>query len=106
MPRRDQCSPEVYARVLAGNRARQKTAIGKENHLKANNAYRKRHRQKTIARDAVAYAVRLGKMLPMPCIVCGKDAEAHHPDYSQPLYVIWLCDSHHKEVHATMKEAA
>lgn len=34
-----------------------------------------------------------------PCIICGGKAERHHPDYSQPLNVIFLCRSHHKKVH-------
>jgi len=49
-------------------------------------------------------AVRGKRVLPMPCLVCGKDAEAHHPDYSQPLDVIWLCDTHHKEVHKMARQ--
>ena len=30
---------------------------------------------------------------------CGKIGEAHHPDYSKPLDVIWLCSEHHAQVH-------
>ena len=30
----------------------------------------------------------------------------HHPDYSRPLDVVWLCDKHHKETHAIVKLAA
>ena len=31
---------------------------------------------------------------------CGEaKTEAHHPDYDQPLFVIWLCHKHHKHIH-------
>lgn len=40
-----------------------------------------------------------------PCQVCGttKWIHGHHPDYSKPLEVIWLCAKHHKEEHARLK---
>lgn len=31
---------------------------------------------------------------------CERRPEAHHPDYSAPLAVTWLCPSHHKKLHA------
>lgn len=35
-----------------------------------------------------------------PCVICGNaKVEAHHPDYSKPLDVIWLCKKHHGEIH-------
>ena len=34
-----------------------------------------------------------------PCEVCGEKAEAHHPDYSKPLDVRWLCKRHHMIEH-------
>lgn len=46
------------------------------------------------------YAVRTGKVKKLPCEVCGnKNSQGHHPDYSKPLEVLWLCDKHHKEHH-------
>lgn len=29
---------------------------------------------------------------------CSRVIQAHHPDYSKPLEVVWLCASHHKKV--------
>lgn len=53
------------------------------------------------AHIAVGNAVRLGKLHKGPCIVCGeKQVEAHHCDYSQLLDVVWLCLSHHRQLHA------
>lgn len=42
-----------------------------------------------------------GSLIPLPCSICGfSPTQAHHPDYSKPLEVIWLCPSHHKQLHA------
>jgi len=54
------------------------------------------------ARKAVDNAVASGQLTrPQICSVCGIEAaiEAHHPDYTQPLTVIWLCNTCHVEVH-------
>jgi len=38
---------------------------------------------------------RSGNVRP-PCEICGKKpADAHHPDYSKPMEVKWLCRGHH-----------
>lgn len=54
------------------------------------------------AREAVAYALRTGKMeRPDECERCGSpDPHGHHPDYSEPLEVEWLCVQCHAEEHA------
>lgn len=33
------------------------------------------------------------------CIFCELVGERHHPDYSLPLDIVFLCKSHHKRVH-------
>jgi len=45
-------------------------------------------------------AVRDGKIERQPCEICGEEAHAHHPDYSKPLDVVWLCPTHHARLHA------
>jgi hypothetical protein len=51
-------------------------------------------------KDAVRYALKTGKLVRLPCFECGSlESEAHHPDYSRPLDVIWLCKQHHRECH-------
>lgn len=54
------------------------------------------------AHNAVARAVKSGKLERMPCQMCGKTEKvhAHHDDYSKPLEVMWLCVVHHKARHA------
>lgn len=52
------------------------------------------------ARVAVSNAVRDGRLLRVPCEVCGAvNSEAHHEDYSKPLEVVWLCKLHHEIAH-------
>jgi len=56
------------------------------------------------ANIAVANAIRDGRLKPQLCWVCGEKAVAHHPDYSSPLDVVWLCQIHHKEAHALINK--
>ena len=61
------------------------------------------------ARTTLGNAVRDGRVIPWPmCAVpeCACRPQAYHPDYSRPLDVVWLCDKHHKEVHAIARKAA
>ncbi len=58
-------------------------------------------RPKALARLAVRQAVRRGDLTKGSCAQCGSErVQAHHPDYSQPLMVTWLCAVHHREEHA------
>ena len=56
------------------------------------------------AQSKLRLAVKNGEVIPLLCIICGAKAEAHHPDYSRPLDVMWLCPSHHKQAHALAKQ--
>lgn len=58
------------------------------------------HPERRAANVTLGNAVRSGKVQKQPCWVCGMKAVAHHPDYSAPLDVVWLCQSHHKQTHA------
>lgn len=52
------------------------------------------------AKRVFSNAKKHGRVIPQPCIVCGRaDAHGHHPDYSKPLDVMWLCPVHHAEQH-------
>ena len=49
-------------------------------------------------------AIKNEKMKRQPCIKCGnKKSQGHHPDYSKPLEVIWLCALHHQLHHEELK---
>jgi hypothetical protein len=56
--------------------------------------------KKLKARHIVGYAIKSGRIIKCPCCVCGsKVSQAHHDDYSKPLEVVWLCTTHHAEIH-------
>ena len=63
---------------------------------------------KRAARIAVGNALRDGKLQKRPCKSCGSTARinAHHPDYSKPLEVVWLCSICHGAAHRQMRRAA
>ena len=56
-------------------------------------------KRRLLARSTTNHAIRDGKLIAMPCEVCGNVAEAHHDDYNQPLLVRWLCFNHHRQYH-------
>ena len=62
-------------------------------------------KEKHYAREQLAYAVKTGKITKGACEVCETDKriEGHHPDYSKPLEVNWLCTPHHKKLHMEIK---
>lgn len=60
-------------------------------------------------------AIAKGKLVPLPCEVCGDDEKdkngvrkcvAHHDDYSKPLNVRWLCRKCHHKWHKENKPIA
>lgn len=70
----------------------------------ATRKYRKNHHERFIAKSRITYAKRTGKIKQEPCEICGAlKVEAHHPDYTKPLEVVWLCDYHHKEEHKRLR---
>jgi hypothetical protein len=64
-------------------------------------AYRGKFREHAKARRIFNNAVSKGDIKRLPCFVCGvENSEGHHADYSQPLDVVWLCRTHHRQTHA------
>jgi hypothetical protein len=77
-----------------------KTEKGKAAHSKAVKLWRQRNKEKLAAHNAVARALKSGKISATSCHICGSlNVEAHHDDYSKPLDVRWLCAFHHNEQH-------
>jgi hypothetical protein len=68
---------------------------------------REKYPEKARARSLLSNAVCEGKIIrPSKCSLCGTDKgiiEGHHPDYSKPLDVIWVCKSCHIMVHGKIK---
>jgi CRISPR/Cas system-associated protein Cas10 (large subunit of type III CRISPR-Cas system) len=80
------------------------TATGKEIHAKAARKWVEQNRVKRAAHVITGHAIRSGKLVPGLCEVCGAvRVDAHHEDYDKPLDVIWLCQAHHKQLHAKRK---
>ncbi len=65
-----------------------------------------RYPERNRARQRIYYHRRAGNITPGICEICGTDKgiEAHHPDYSQPLLVNWLCSDCHRELHQIERE--
>ncbi len=83
-----------------------KTNAGKEAHKRSMTKYRHTNPERRSAHVKLGNAVRDGRVLKWPvCELpeCNLKPEAHHPDYSQPLSVVWLCPAHHKQAHALIK---
>jgi hypothetical protein len=54
-------------------------------------------RRRDIVRSIAGVYKRRGKLVPLPCEVCGStEVEMHHPNYARPLDVVWLCKKHHQ----------
>jgi hypothetical protein len=67
--------------------------------IKNAKAWRDADPRRNSAHRKLYRAVKAGVIKPHPCWVCGEKAEAHHPDYSAPLDVVWLCALHHRRLH-------
>ena len=62
-------------------------------------------RKKANCRSYLNVYIKRGKILKMPCSICGDiNSEAHHDDYDKPLDIIWYCRKHHLEHHKNKDE--
>ena len=100
--------PEVKKRKAAYNReyskAYRSTEKGKRSMREDLRKRRERHPERVKATATVNNALRAGKIeKPSYCCVdssdCSGRIEGHHPDYSRPMCVVWLCQKHHREYH-------
>jgi hypothetical protein len=80
------------------------TKAGKDAHQRSVKKWQIKHPNRRAASHILNNAVRDGKIVRLPCFICGAKAHAHHPDYDRPLDVIWLCPKHHYETHAMVNE--
>jgi len=82
------------------------TDAGKAAHNRATSKYYRCHQDRRAAHIIFGNAVKYGRVIRQPCVICGKKADGHHPDYAKPLEVIWLCRKHHVEAHKLAKGTA
>lgn len=92
--------------ALARYRKYRKSEKGRAYAYAATKKARSKFPEHHLAREAVKYEIKMGRMRREPCVVCGvEQTEAHHEDYSKRLEVIWLCSYHHREHHRKEKVA-
>jgi SHS2 domain-containing protein len=92
---------------LAQKRAYMLTDAYRESQLRSSRLQRERYPQRDRAWKQMSHAMRRGLITKWPvCSVptCScTEVEGHHPDYSQPLSVVWLCPTHHRQLHDAVK---
>jgi len=73
----------------------------------AEQRYAANNKAKRQAKNAVRQALKDGRLIKTDCEHCGSNVniEGHHPDYSKPLYVIWLCIKCHNKEHKRLRES-
>lgn len=79
-------------------------SIWNKNHKESINKAIKKYQDgnpiKVSAKKLVKKAISDSILVRQPCEKCGNPkSQGHHPDYTKPLEVIWLCAKHHKEAH-------
>lgn len=61
---------------------------------------RERHPFKNLVRRITQEYVYLGKINKKPCLVCNDPkSQAHHLNYFNPYFILWLCRKHHTLIH-------
>ena len=86
---------------VASRQAYAKTPAFAKSHEAASKQWKDKNPDRKNASDIVNRAIRDGKLKKQPCFTCGSVVvHGHHPDYSRPLDVVWLCPKHHKEAHS------
>ena len=73
--------------------------------LEANRRFYEKNRSREKVKNRLSYAIRAGNIVREPCFICGsmEKVHGHHPDYSAPLSVVWLCREHHTQLHREAK---
>ena len=105
--RREGCR-KIYEKhadsVIARTQAYHHTAAGKAASKVSDKHQRAKFPEKIQARQTLGIAVRQGLVTKKPCERCGaKNTHGHHPDYSKPLEVIWLCPRCHSAEHKALR---
>lgn len=81
------------------------TKANPEKNREIHRRWKKANPEKHVAKNAVKYAIRAGKLVrPDHCSKCGKRCKphGHHDDYSRKLDVRWLCPLCHGRHHQSL----
>ena len=93
------------AGVAEAKKEYRKSERGKDSRAKGVKKWRARNPLKAEAHWKLNEAIRWGRILKQPCIICGNEkSQAHHEDYSLPLDVVWYCHTHHVARHKELRE--
>jgi hypothetical protein len=93
--------------IAAYEKRRSRTKARKDCILHHARRWRKKYPEKVRAHNMVTRAIRNGILKKQRCQFSGckkLKVEAHHPDYSKPLYVIWYCHAHHRVVEGRVSQ--
>lgn len=86
---------------IVDSKIRSKTRDTRSNYLRMKTKYPEKFK----ARQIMGNAITNGDLVRKPCVVChNPKSQGHHPNYNEPLKVIWLCISHHKDIHRKYKQ--
>lgn len=95
------CKSEAEKRHYRKTPERRKRRVSQEVFDRYCAKWPERRKAKTDVHNAIAR----GDLIRGRCKVCGgSKVQAHHPDYSKPLDVVWLCQKHHTEAHDKFKK--
>lgn len=97
-------NPEYYKQYRA---IYEKTDKSKQAHARRAKEQRRLHPEAIKANNQVNKAILSGKIVrPKGCTRCGSSGkiEAHHPDYSKPLEVEFLCTKCHIKEHMRLRD--
>lgn len=77
----------------------------KKRHNEQKKKWLEKNKIKRAAHIICGNAIKSGKLMKQPCVICGDDkSDAHHEDYNYPMDVIWFCKKHHGERHRQINE--
>ena len=90
---------------LAARKEYAETDQGRLATKKAKTKWDRENRFKKNAHLKTQRVLKKGILIKTACEVCGHDdVEGHHPDYSKPLQVMWLCSKHPADWHKRDRE--
>lgn len=87
-------------RIRAYDRERSKKPDRLQQFTEYTKFWRSQDKRRAKAHSAVAWAIKKGTLIRLPCVQCGNPKSlAHHEDYDKPLDVVWLCAPCHVQHH-------